>query len=228
MLRSKESKCVSAIEATDAAELEIVRRAQSGERRAFDLLVIKYQSRILSLLTRYTRNPSDAQDASQETFLKAYRGLRQFRCESAFYSWLHRIAINTANSLLKARARDFAGPTWEVVARSDGMGELPLQLREVGTPEQLTCAEELRGLVDTTLCSMPPGHRTAIMLREVDGLSYAAIAAAMLIPIGTVRSRVFRARELLDRQLRQVVDGGLGRCLTPALPSAAFAIRPAA
>jgi RNA polymerase sigma-70 factor (ECF subfamily) len=108
------------------------------------------------------------------------------------------------------------------------MAELPPQLRDVATPEQVTCAEEIRDLVDTTLASLPPGHHTAIMLREVDGLSYAAIAMAMLIPIGTVRSRVFRARELLDRQLRQVVDGGLGRCLPRRMSAAAVAIRPAA
>jgi RNA polymerase sigma-70 factor (ECF subfamily) len=212
MLGSKEFNSVSN-KPFDAAELEIVRRAQAGERRAFDLLVIKYQSRILNLLMRYTRNRSDAEDASQDTFLKAYRGLKQFRCESAFYTWIHRIAINSANSLLKARARGCAGSTWDVVAKSDFMGDVPPQLREAGTPEQVTCAEAIRGIVDTTLASLPPGHRIAIMLREVDGLSYAAIAAAMLIPIGTVRSRVFRSRELLDRQLRQVVDGGLGRCL---------------
>lgn len=228
LIRSKEFKSVMAIQATDAAELEIVRRAQSGERRAFDLLVIKHRSRILSLLTRYTRNPSDAEDASQETFLKAYRGLKQFRRESAFYTWLRRIAINSANSLLKARARDFADSTWDVITGGDGSREIPLQLREVGTPEQAVCAEEIRGLLDTTLASLPPGHRAAIMLREVDGLSYAAIATAMLIPIGTVRSRVFRARELLDRQLRQVVDGGLGRCLTRRTSTAAVSIRPAA
>jgi RNA polymerase sigma-70 factor (ECF subfamily) len=228
LIRSKDLKSVLAIQATEAAEFEIVRRAQSGERRAFDLLVFKHQSRILSLLTRYTRNPSDAEDVSQETFLKAYRGLKQFRCESNFYTWLHRIAINSANSLLKARARDFSDSTWHVLTSSDGTAEVPPQLREVGTPEQAICADEIRGLVDTTLASLPPGHRAAIMMREVDGLSYAAIATAMLIPIGTVRSRVFRARQLLDRQLRQVVDGGLGRCLTRRMSSSAVATRSAA
>ncbi len=227
MLASKEFRRDSVLKNNDELELEIVRRAQSGERRAFDLLVIKYQGRILSFLTRYTRNPADAEDASQETFLKAYRGLRQFRCESTFYTWLHRIAINSANSLLRARGRDFAGPQWEALARSDHVGQLPNQLRDFGTPEQLIGAEEIRDLVDTTLASLPHGHRSAIMLREVDGLSYAAIAAAMLIPIGTVRSRVSRARDLMDRQLREVVDGGLGRCLTRRMPAAAVAIGPA-
>jgi RNA polymerase sigma-70 factor, ECF subfamily len=228
MLRSTESRSASAIEANDTAELDIVRRAQSGERRAFDLLVIKYQSRILTVLTRYTRNRADAEDASQDTFLKAYVGLKQFRCESAFYTWLHRIAINSANSLLKARARNFTGGTPHMLTRSDGMNGVPTQLWEAGTPEQATCADQIRAQVDTTLASLAPGHRTAIMLREVDGLSYAAIAAAMLIPVGTVRSRVFRVRELLDRQLREVVEGGLGRCSTPRKSSTAGAIRSAA
>jgi len=115
---------------------------------------------------------------------------------------------------MKARARDFAGTAGDLLAGNDGLGELPSQLWEFATPEQLTCADDIRGLVDATLESLPPEHRTAIMLREVDGLSYAAIATAMLVPIGTVRSRVFRARDLIDRQLRQVYDGGLGRGVT--------------
>jgi RNA polymerase sigma-70 factor (ECF subfamily) len=224
----KESGSARACKGDDAAELEIVRRAQAGDRRAFDRLVIKYQSRILGVLKQYTRNAADAEDAAQETFFKAYRGLKQFRCESAFYTWLHRIALNSAHSLLKVRARACAGPTWDVLESRDGMSELPPQLWDVATPEQATCAREIRALIDTTLASLPPGHRTAILLREVEGLSYAAIAAAMVVPIGTVRSRVFRARELLDRQLRQVVDGGLGRCLPHAMPAAAAAIRSAA
>lgn len=152
-------------------------------------------------------------------------GLKQFRSESAFYTWLCRIAINSAYSLLKARVRDFTGSTWDVLARCDGGGDATPQLREAGTAEQLACAEEIRGLVDTTIASLSPGHRTAIMLREVEGLSYAAIATTMLIPIGTVRSRVFRARKLVDRQLREVVDVGLGRCMNRRMSSAAAAIR---
>jgi len=228
MFTAKESRSASDVEGIDALELEIVRRAQRGERRAFDLLVIRYQGRILSVLNRYTRNSADAEDAAQETFLKAYRGLKQFRCESAFYTWLHRIALNCAKSLLKTRACAFAGPTWDVLARSDDMSELPSQLRDAATPDQVTCAGEMRDLIDSTLSSLPPGHRTAIMLREVDGISYAAIAAAMHVPIGTVRSRIFRAREVLDKQLRQLVDGGLGRCLPQPKSAAAVKIRPAA
>jgi len=211
MPRSEEPGSASAFKGADAAELEVVRRAQSGERRAFDLLVIKYQGRIMKVLNRYTRNTADAQDAAQETFLNAYRGLKHFRYESAFYTWLYRIAINSAKSFLKARARACAGTTCEALASNEHMCELPPQLRDVETPEHVTCEGEIRGLIDSTLAMLPPGCRAAIILREVDGLSYAAIAAAMLVPIGTVRSRVFRARELLDRQLCHVVDGGLGR-----------------
>ena len=227
MLCSKESRSVAAIETSDAAELEIVRRAQSGERSAFDLLIIKYQSRIFSLLLRYTRNHADAEDASQDTFLKAYKGLKRFRCESAFYPWLHRIALNSANSLLKARTRGLVGPAGDALARGDDMGEIPFQLREVATPEQMTCAQEIECLLAASFAALPPRHRIAITLREVDGLSYEAIAKAMLIPIGTVRSRVFRARKTLDRQLRDVVDGGLGRCSTRRMTSSAIAIGPA-
>jgi RNA polymerase sigma-70 factor (ECF subfamily) len=228
MQTSKAFKAVIPFRRTDTAELEIVRRAQAGERRAFDLLVVKYQSRILRLLTRYTGNAADAEDASQDTFLKAYLGLKQFRCESAFYTWLHRIAINSAYSLLKARDHDIAGPKWDVLERSDGMGEVPPQLWEVGTPELVNCANEICIWVDSTLASLPAGHRTVIMLREVDGLSYAAIAAAMLIPIGTVRSRVFRARKLLDWQLRQVIDGSMGHCMPRRVSPSAAVIASAA
>jgi len=228
MPRSKESKIVPAIKANDASELEIVRRAQSGDRSAFDLLIFKYQSRVLSMLLRYTRNHADAADASQEAFLKAYTGLKQFRGESAFYTWLHRIAINSANSLLKTRARGFVVPTRYVLRREDSSGAVPARLLEIATPEQVSAAEEMERLVDAAFTSLPRGHRTAIMLREVDGLSYAAIAMAMLIPIGTVRSRVFRARETLDSQLRDVLDGGLGRGYTRRRPTAVTAIQAAA
>jgi RNA polymerase sigma-70 factor (ECF subfamily) len=227
MLSFEEPGGASAFKGGDAADHEVVRRVQLGERRAFDLLVIKYQGRILKVLKRYIGNPADAEDAAQETFLNAYRGLKHFRYESAFYTWLYRIAINSANSFLKARARACAGTTCEELASIDHMSELPPQLRDVETPEHVTCEGEIRGLIVTTLAALPPGYRAAIILREVDGLSYAAIAAAMMVPIGTVRSRVFRARELLDRQLRQVVDGGLGRCSSRPTRAAA-ALGPAA
>jgi RNA polymerase sigma-70 factor (ECF subfamily) len=194
----------------NTGDVSLVRRAQSGERGAFDLLVIKYQRKIISLAMRYTRSPADAEDVSQETFIKAYRGLKHFRCESAFYTWLHRIAINSAKTFLLARARDsavFASDAFN----TNGNGDSPTRLWEMETPEGLSFTDDVHGMVNATLESLSSGHRTAIMLREIYGLSYAAIARKMGIPIGTVRSRVFRAREYLDQQLRQVFDGGLGR-----------------
>lgn len=194
----------------DASDLGLVRRAQFGERRAFDLLVVKYQSRVVKLAMRYTRNHSDAEDVSQETFIKAFRGLRHFRFECAFYTWLHRIAINSAKDVLVARARDRAIIRAEMPGGEDA-GGFPSRLQELETPEGLTVNEDIRGMVNATLQALPETHRTAIMLREIDGLSYEAIAATMDIPIGTVRSRVFRAREVIDSRLRLVVNGGLGR-----------------
>ncbi len=194
----------------DASDLGLVRRAQFGERRAFDMLVVKYQPRVVKLAMRYTRNHSDAEDVSQETFIKAFRGLRHFRFECAFYTWLHRIAINSAKDVLVARARDRAIIRSELPAADDAAG-FPARLQELETPEGLTVNEDIRGMVNATLQALPETHRTAIMLREIDGLTYEAIAATMDIPIGTVRSRVFRAREVIDTRLRLVVDGGLGR-----------------
>jgi RNA polymerase sigma-70 factor, ECF subfamily len=209
MITSSQSH-VDNVEAKRHGDVSLVRRAQSGERGAFDLLVIKYQRKIISLAMRYTRSPADAEDVSQETFIKAYRGLKHFRCESAFYTWLHRIAINSAKTFLKARARDSA-VTIVDAPDVNGAGDPPTRLWELETPEGLSFTDDVRSIVNATLESLSPGHRTAIMLREIDGLSYAAIARTMNIPMGTVRSRVFRGREYLDQQLRHVFDGGLGR-----------------
>jgi RNA polymerase sigma-70 factor (ECF subfamily) len=194
----------------DTSDLALVRRAQLGERGVFDLLVIKYQRRIFKLVMRYTRNPADAEDASQEAFIKAYRGLRRFRGECAFYTWLHRIAINCAKNVLAARARDPTASTF-VVPDGDEAAELPVRLRDVETPEDLALAEDIRGMVNVALATLPEAHRTAIMCREIDGLTYEEIAVAMGTPLGTVRSRVYRAREAIDDQLRLVFDGGIGR-----------------
>jgi RNA polymerase sigma-70 factor (ECF subfamily) len=188
------------------SDLSLVRCAQSGERRAFDQLVLKYRPRVVELAMRYTRNPADAEDATQETFIRAYRGLQHFRCESKFYTWLYRIARN----LLKARGRDVLNST---IDSSDDQtaAHPPTRLRELETPEELMVTDEIRGMVNGTLERLSEEHRTVITLREMDGLSYKDIACAMSIPVGTVRSRVFRARDLIDHQLRRVYDGGLGR-----------------
>jgi RNA polymerase sigma-70 factor (ECF subfamily) len=194
----------------DAGDLALVHRAQRGERGAFDLLMLRYQRRIFKLTQRYTRNPYDAEDASQEAFMKAYRALRGFRGECAFYTWLHRIAINCANNILMARARDPLFSTL-VVPDDDETAELTARLRELETPEDLSLTDDIRSVVNAALEALPEAHRAAIIWREIDGLTYEEIAVAMNTPVGTVRSRIFRARELIDHQLRPVFDGGLGR-----------------
>jgi RNA polymerase sigma-70 factor (ECF subfamily) len=192
-----------------ASDIDLVCRAQLGERGAFDLLVLKYQRRILKLALRYTRNRSDAEDVSQEAFIKAYRGLPGFRGECTFYTWLHRIAINSAKNVLMDRGRDLVHRS--VVSVDDSTAELTACLWELETPEDLALTEDIRLAVNSALEALPASHRTAIMSREIDGLTYEQIAAAMNTPTGTVRSRVFRAREMIDRRLRMVFDAGLGR-----------------
>lgn len=192
------------------SDQSLVRCAQSGERRAFDRLVLKYRSRIVELAMRYTRNRADAEDATQETFIKAYRGLRHFRSDSAFYTWLYRIASNCAKNLLKARRRD---PFKSAIDFSDYHHAVrhPTRLWDLATPEELALTADIRGMTNTALEGLSKEQRTAITLREIDGLSYQQIASAMSIPVGTVRSRVFRARDIIDHKLRRVHDGGLGR-----------------
>jgi len=193
----------------DASDVDLVYRAQLGERGAFDLLVLRYQRRILKLALRYTRNPADAEDVSQEAFIKAYRGLRGFRGDCTFYTWLHRIAFNAANSALKVRARERESRC--VMSDDDSAPERAACLRELETPEDLALTNDIRLAVNAALEALPATHRMAIMSLEIDRLTYEQIAAAMVTPIGTVRSRVFRAREMIDHQLRVVFDGGLGR-----------------
>jgi len=192
------------------SDQSLVRCAQAGDTQAFDRLVLKYRSRIVDLAMRYTRNRADAEDATQETFIKAYRGLRHFRCDSAFYTWLYRIASNCARNLLKARRHDSHK---NAVDFSDYQHAVrhPTRLWDLATPEELALTADLRGMAKAALEDLSAEHRTAITLREIDGLSYQQIASAMSIPIGTVRSRVFRARDIIDHKLRRVHDGGLGR-----------------
>jgi RNA polymerase sigma-70 factor (ECF subfamily) len=192
------------------SDLSLVRCAQSGETQAFDRLVLRYRPRVVELAMRYTRNRADAEDAAQEAFIRAYGGLRHFRCESTFYTWLYRIASNCARSLLKARARDLPSSTIDA-ADGDTAGRHQTRLQEVATPEELTSTDDIRGVVNAALESLSDEFRAAITLREIDGLTYNDIASAMSIPVGTVRSRVFRARDIIDHQLRRVYDAGLGR-----------------
>ena len=194
----------------DGSDLGLVRRVQRGERGAYELLVLKYQHKVVKLVMRYLREPADAQDVAQEAFIKAYRALPQFRGDSAFYTWLYRIAINTAKNALAARDRNPV--SYEIDMQSnDETSDIVSRLRDPETPEGLALTEEIRDTVNQAIESLPEDLRSAIVLRELEGLSYEEIAASMDCPVGTVRSRIFRAREAIDKRLREVFDAGLGR-----------------
>ncbi len=187
------------------ADQELVARAQSGDKRAFDLLVLKYQQKVSSLIARYLRDSSEVMDVTQEAFLKAYRALPGFRGESAFYTWLYRIAVNTVKNHLVAKGRRPPGDDIEAdVAEQMDMGG---RLRESATPEAELLRDEIATTVQRALDDLPGDLRTAIVLREFEGMSYEEIATAMECPIGTVRSRIFRAREAIDKRLRPLLDG---------------------
>ena len=197
--------------APDASDLSLVQRVQRGERGAYDLLVLKYQHKVVKLVMRYLRDPADAEDVAQEAFIKAYRALPQFRGDSAFYTWLYRIAINTAKNALAARERNPV--SYELDLQSgDESSDMVSRLKDPETPEGLALTEEIREHRQScAIEELPEDLRTAIVLRELEGMSYEEIAASMDCPVGTVRSRIFRAREAIDRRLREVFDGGLGR-----------------
>lgn len=195
--------------ATDG-DLSLVRRVQAGDRAAFDLLVIKYQHKVVKLVMRYMRNAADAEDVAQEAFVKAYRALPQFRGDSAFYTWLYRIAINAAKNALASRDRN---PVSSGLDMNDGDESRSVinRLKDPDTPEGLALTDEIRDVVNKAIDDLPEDLRSAIVLRELEGLSYEDIAATMECPVGTVRSRIFRAREAIDRRLREVFEAGLGR-----------------
>lgn len=182
---------------------ELVARVQRGDKKAFDLLVLKYQQKLAGLVSRYLRDPSETLDVVQEAFIKAYRALPSFRGESAFYTWLYRIAINTAKNYLVAQGRRPPGDDVDVeVAAQTEVGG---RLREIGTPEAHLLSEEIAQVVQKALEDLPDDLRTAIVLREIEGLTYEEIATAMDCPIGTVRSRIFRAREAIDKRLQPLL-----------------------
>ncbi len=183
---------------------ELVARAQAGDRRAFDLLVLKYQQKVAGLIARYLRDPNEVQDVAQEAFIKAYRALGGFRGESAFYTWLYRIAINAAKNHLASRGRRPPRDDMEMeVAEQLESGG---RLREMGTPENHLLSEEIAQTVQKALDELPEDLRTAIVLRELEGLSYEEIAEAMDCPIGTVRSRIFRARDAIEKRLSPLLN----------------------
>ena len=194
----------------DVSDLSLVRRVQRGDKGAFDALVLKYQHKVVKLVMRYVRNPAEAEDIAQEAFIKAYRALPQFRGDSAFYTWLYRIAINTAKNAVVSRDRSPIDFDLDL-QNSDESYDMQGRLKDSETPEALTLTEEIRSTVNAAIDALPEDLRTAIVLRELEGLSYEEIADAMGCPVGTVRSRIFRAREAIDRRLREVFEGGLGR-----------------
>jgi len=183
----------------------LVERVQKGEKRAFDLLIQKYQHRIVSLVSRYVSDPSEAQDVAQEAFIKAYRAIGRFRGDSAFYTWLYRIAINTAKNWIVAKNR--RPPSSDIDATEAEQYGMSGLLKEDSTPENEMMREEIEQTVYDTIANLPGDLRTAIMLREMDGMSYEEIATTMDCPIGTVRSRIFRAREAIDEKLKPLLGG---------------------
>ena len=182
----------------------LVERVQKGDKHAFDLLINKYQHRIVSLVSRYVSDQADAMDVAQEAFIKAYRAIDRFRGDSAFYTWLYRIAINTAKNWLVARKR--RPPATDIDAADAEQYDMDSRLKEQGTPENELMREEIRKTVYDTIAALPDDLRTAIMLREMEGMSYEDIAVTMDCPIGTVRSRIFRAREAIDDKLKPLLD----------------------
>ena len=192
------------VDPTQELDLELVRRVQRGDSAAFDLLVRKYQHRVVALIGRYIHDWSECQDVAQETFLRAYRALGNFRGDSQFYTWLHRIAVNTAKNHLVAHNR--RPPTADVDAADAEQYDIGARLRDTDTPERELMRQEMEATVMKAVDGLPEELRTAITLREVDGLSYEEIAQKMDCPIGTVRSRIFRAREAIDQQLRPLLD----------------------
>ncbi len=182
---------------------ELVERARAGDKRAFDLLVLKYQQKVTNLVARYIRDPSETQDVTQEVFIKAYRALKNFRGESAFYTWLYRIAINTAKNFLVAQAR--RPPGNDVDAETAEQLDVGSRLKEYATPESLALTDEIAATVKLAVDGLPEDLRSAITLRELEGMSYEEIAEAMSCPIGTVRSRIFRAREAIEKRLKPLL-----------------------
>lgn len=188
----------------DDNDQELVRRVQAGDQSAFNLLVLKYQHRVLKLVGRFVNDAAEAEDVAQEAFLKAYRALPSFRGDSAFYTWLYRIAINTAKNALVANRRrpvDF-----DLDLQDPEQFERQARLKEADTPEGVLLTDEIREVVEKAMEQLPEDLRTAIVLRELEGLSYEEIAEAMDCPVGTVRSRIFRAREAIDKKLKPLLD----------------------
>ena len=186
---------------------QLVQRAQRGDLRAFDLLVLKYQGRIAALVSRYVSDAGEVEDVTQEAFIKAYRALGKFRGDSAFYTWLYRIAANAAKNHLVAKGRRPGADA--TIEDAEGFDEGGL-LSESASPEALAMGGELADVVESALNALPDELKAALMLREFDGLSYDDIADVLGCPVGTVRSRIFRAREAIDQRVKEQISGGSG------------------
>jgi len=189
------------------ADQKLVQRAQRGDLRAFDLLVLKYQGRISALVSRYVSDPGEVEDVTQEAFIKAYRALERFRGDSAFYTWLYRIAANAAKNYLVAKGRR---PRSDAsIEDAEAFDEFGLS-SDSGSPEAIAMGDELVSVVDAAMQALPKELRAALTLRELEGLSYDDIAEVLGCPVGTVRSRIFRAREAIDERVREQIGGGSG------------------
>lgn len=189
-----------------AADQALVERVQKGDKKAFDVLVLKYQNKVANLISRYIRDQAEVLDVTQEAFIKAYRALPKFRGDSAFYTWLYRVAINTAKNHLAAQSRRPPGD--DIEAETAEQMDMGVALKEGDTPERMALQREIAETVQQAMDDLPEDLRTAITLRELEGLTYEEIAQAMDCPIGTVRSRIFRAREAIDNRLRPLLDSG--------------------
>lgn len=183
---------------------QLVERVQRGDKGAFDLLVRKYQHKVVNLIARYVKNPGDVPDVAQEAFIKAYRAIPNFRGESAFYTWLYRIAVNSAKNYLVSQGR--RPPASDVEPEDAEYFEGGDALRDMETPEGNVLSDEIRKVIFDTMEALPDDLRAAITLREIDGLSYEEIAQVMGCPVGTVRSRIFRAREAIDKNVKPLLQ----------------------
>lgn len=188
---------------TAEADRELVERVKAGDKRAFDVLVRKYQQKLVKLIMRYVHDPADAMDVAQEAFIKAYRAIPNFRGDSSFYTWLYRIGINTAKNYVVAQGR--RPPDSDIDAQDAERYDIESRLKDQDTPEGMAHRDEIERTVLEAIESLPDDLRTAITLRELEGLSYEEIAQAMDCPVGTVRSRIFRAREAIDKRLRPLL-----------------------
>ena len=183
---------------------ELVKRAQKGDKIAFDALVTKYQYKVVNLVTRFVKDGDEAQDVAQEAFIKAYRGIAKFRGDSAFYTWLYRIAINSAKNYIVSQSRKT--PAYAIDAEDAEHMESATAMRDLDTPEGSMLTREIEDTVYQAIRDLPEDLKTAITLRELEGMSYEEIANVMECPIGTVRSRIFRAREAIDKHLKPLID----------------------